>query len=124
ALFGRGEQVLEARDLRPQGLNDAPFHKREGIAGEEQTLGLRRLLAVIEQSVADLFQERRVARKPAGYVKARTKGNYTFECHPTPGGAHAEYPAIACRNTHRPAAVGAYGKIDEFARHCRGRSAR
>src|SRR5262245_35562988 len=101
-------QLVEPRHLRPQGLNDAPFHKREGVAGHEQALGPRRLLAIIEQSVADPFQERRVARKPAGHVEARAKGNYTFECHPTPGGTHAEYSAIASALTPRPARVGPF----------------
>src|SRR5262249_56869599 len=70
-FFIPADQLFEPRHLRPQGLNDAPFHKREGVAGHEQALGPRRLLAIIEQSVADPFQERRVARKPAGHVEAR-----------------------------------------------------
>src|SRR5262249_1768293 len=81
-------QRFEPRHLRSQGLGDARFDKREGVAGNEQALGPWRRVAILEEGAADLLQDRRVACKPARNVEAWTKGNRTLERHPTPGGAH------------------------------------
>ena len=73
-LLGLADQRLEPGHARSQRSGDLWTDEREGIARYQQSPSLGRLLAIVEQHAADLFEHGGVASEPAGQSKLGPKG--------------------------------------------------
>ena len=123
-LLALADQRLEPRHRRLQRLGDRRLDECEGVAGDQQARGPRRLSAVLQQHTADRLEDAGIAREPAGDVEARPERHRAPRATPAPRSGASEDAAVAGGDAHRAAAVGADREVDELARHRRGRSVR
>ena len=98
---------------------DRRIDGRERVGRDQQPSGYERPRGRQQHSSDPAHQARR-AREPSHRVEARRQRDHAVGRHQAVACPNPIDAAIACRYTHRPAAVGAEREVDEAARH-RGR---
>src|ERR1700735_4175170 len=115
------EHVLDAR---ANGVPSDRIHIPEQILNDQNFSDQSRLTEVLEQNLADQFQDLRVARKPSNRVEARRQRYHSCVGDSSMGRPKPEYSAVAPRNAYRTARVCSKGEINQTSGNGSSRTAR